>query len=241
MTFMYIKTFEDVRKFILNDTHIDLFVEYGLSNLFGTIMVDPAFYVLDLNKGNKKDSIFISLDQYTRTPEEKNKKTYCLQALSDYISGQANKHVYTLPQSKLKGIKSYPFIYWISDEFREKFKGISIEEKFKPASGAATSNNNKYLRFWWEISNDTINLNWKYYAKGGLYNKWYGNLWLLVNWRNDGYELKHDKRAILRNPDYYFKKGVTYSASGSKGTSFRLLPEECIFDVGGASIFPLNT
>lgn len=241
MTFMYIKTFEDVRKFILDETHIDLFVEYGLSNLFGSIMVDPAFYVLDMSKQNKKDSIFISLDQYTRTPEEKNKKTYCLQALSDYISGQANKHVYTLPQSKLKGIKSYPFIYWISDEFREKFKGISIEEKFKPASGAATSNNNKYLRFWWEISNDTINLNWKYYAKGGPYNKWYGNLWLLVNWRNDGYELKHDKRAILRNPDYYFKKGVTYSASGSKGTSFRLLPEECIFDVGGASIFPLNT
>ena len=241
MTFMYIKTFEDVRKFILDETPIDLFVEYGLINLFGSIMVDPAFYVLDMSKQNKKDSIFISLDQYTRTPEEKNKKTYCLQALSDYISGQSNKHIYTLPQSKLKGIKSYPFIYWISDEFREKFKGISIEEKFKPASGAATSNNNKYLRFWWEISNDTINLNWKYYAKGGPYNKWYGNLWLLVNWRNDGYELKHDKRAILRNPDYYLKKGVTYSASGSKGTSFRLLPEECIFDVGGASIFPLNT
>ena len=75
MTFMYIKTFEDVRKYIIEQTHINLFVEYGLSNLFGTVMVDPAFYVLE--KDNRKaDSIFISLDQYTRTPEEKNKKTY---------------------------------------------------------------------------------------------------------------------------------------------------------------------
>ena len=93
MTFMYIKSFEDVRKYMLDETHIDLFVEYGLSNLFGSIMVDPAFYVIDKNLQNKKDSIFISLDQYTRTPEEKNKKAYCLQALSDIVANNDNKHV----------------------------------------------------------------------------------------------------------------------------------------------------
>lgn len=53
MTFMYIKTFEDVRKYILTNTHINLFVEYGLSNLFGTVMVDPAFYVLEKDGGTK--------------------------------------------------------------------------------------------------------------------------------------------------------------------------------------------
>ena len=243
MTFMYIKTFEDVRKFILNDTHIDLFVEYGLSNLFGTIMVDPAFYVLDLNKGNKKDSIFISLDQYTRTPEEKYKKKYCLQALNDYICNQVNKHVYTLPQSKLKGIKSYPFIYWISDEFREKFGSKTIEEILKPAQGAATTNNNRFLRYWWEVSPDSISTNqsldhndWVGYSKGGPFVKWYGNNWLLVDWKNNGFNLKHSK-AVLRNQDCYFKEGITYSASGSKGASYRYHNSNSLFDTGGSCIF----
>ena len=111
MTFMYIKTFEDVRKFILEKTHINIFVEYGLSNLFGSVMVDPAFYVLEKDNPEKRDSWFISLDQYTRTPQEKFKKQYCLEALSDIVAGKENKHVYLLPQDKLKAIKSWPFIY----------------------------------------------------------------------------------------------------------------------------------
>ena len=63
MTFMYIKTFEDVRKFILEKTHINIFVEYGLSNLFGSVMVDPAFYVLEKDNPEKRDSWFTSNPQ----------------------------------------------------------------------------------------------------------------------------------------------------------------------------------
>jgi len=241
MTFMYIKTFEDVRKFILDETHIDLFVEYGLSNLFGSIMVDPAFYVLDMSKQNKKDSIFISLDQYTRTPEEKNKRTYCLQALSDYISGQANKHVYTLPQSKLKGIKSYPFIYWISDEFRNKFGSDSIDSECDIVVGMMTGNNNRHLRYFWEVDNTNIrkfkedNKRWVYYQKGGPFCKWYGNNWLVVNYKDEGAEL-----ASLTSNKHYFDEGVTYSASGSKGVSFRSIEGLYAFDIGGPCIFPIK-
>ena len=238
MTFMYIKTFEDVRKFILDETHIDLFVEYGLSNLFGSIMVDPAFYVLDMNKQNKKDSIFISLDQYTRTPEEKNKRTYCLQALSDYIGGQANKHVYTLPQSKLKGIKSNPFIYWISDEFREKFGGQSLNDVADPKVGINSGGNERYVRFHWEVQNLD---EWIQYSKGGPYNKWFGNFWVRINWKDDGKEIKDNPKSILRSSEFFFKEGITYSASGSKGVSFRYLPPGGIADVGGSCIFPHNS
>lgn len=242
MTFMYIKTFEDVRKLLLDQAHIDLFVEYGLSNLFGTIMVDPAFYVLDMNQGNKKDSIFISLDQYTRTPEEKFKKNYCLQALTDYITGEANKHVYTLPQSKLKGIKSYPFIYWISDEFREKFGGKTLEDVAKNAQGMSVSNGEKYQRFFWEVASKEIKTikedtkRWVFFTKGGPFNKWYGNNWLLVDWGNDGYELKHDPKAVIRNRQYHFQNGLTYSSSGSKGTSFRIFPNTFLFSGGGPAV-----
>ena len=245
MTFMYIKTFEDVRKFILNDTHIDLFVEYGLSNLFGTIMVDPAFYVLDLNKGNQKDSIFISLDQYTRTPEEKFKKNYCLQALKDYICNQVNKHVYTLPQSKLKGIKSYPFIYWISDEFREKFGSEDLDNTIFIRQGGATGNNERTLRFFWEVDKDNISedisirKDYLFYPKGGPFRKWYGNNWVVIAYNNPqmyAYLKSHGNR--LPSENFYKQEGVTYCSSGSRGCSFRYMPQNQVISGAGPGIYP---
>jgi len=248
-TFMFIKTFEDVRKFILEKTHINVFVDYSLSNLFGAIMVDPAFYVLEKTVSSARNTWFVSLDQYTRTPNEKYKKDFCLKALEDYITEVPNENNYTIPQAKLKIIKSYPFIYWISDEFREKFKGYAVKDLLKNCQGLATANNNRFLRFWWELGvNDRQinNADWVYYAKGGPYQKWSGNLWIRVNWKSNGYEIKNfaDSNGKIKsrpqNENVYFKEGITYSASGSKGASYRLLPSGCIFDVGGSSIFPIN-
>lgn len=248
MTFMYIKTFEDVRKFILEKTHISLFVEHGAdsTNMFsdsGGFASAPAYYILEKSKSENNNSCFISLDQYTRTPQEKYKKQYCLEALSDIVNGNANKHVYLLPQDKLKAIKSWPFIYWISDEFREKFGAASIQDILKPAQGAATTNNNRFLRFWWEVSANDISKEysvdkkkWVGYSKGGPSKKWWGNNWLLINWEGDGFELKHSK-AVLRNSDCYFKEGITYGASGSKVTSFRYQNANSLFDTGGSCIF----
>lgn len=235
MTFMYIKTFEDVRKYILNHTHINLFVEYGLSNLFGAVMVDPAFYVLEKGGGTKNNgSLFISLDQYTRTPQEKYKKQYCLEALNDIVFNSQNKHVYQLPQSKLKEIKSYPFIYWISDEFREKFGDKLLDDVVDVKQGIATSNNNRFLRYWWEITGS--NQSYYPYSKGGEYAKWAGNLWIYINWEEKNVEYIKVK-GRLQNRNYYFREGITYSGSGSKGTSFRIFPKDCLFDVGGSCIF----
>ncbi len=63
---------------------------------------------------------------------------------------------------------------------------------------------------------------------------------ILVNWQNDGEELKKDSATTLRNKNYFFKEGITYSASGSKGLSFRILPNNHIFDAGGSAIFAVK-
>lgn len=248
LTFMYIKTFEDVRKFIIDKLYINVFVDYGLSNLFGQVMVDPAFYVLEKEK-TTKTAWFISLDQYTRTPQEKYKKDYCLDSLSDYLEAKKNKHNYSIEQSKLKIINGWPFIYWISDGFREKFKGLSLSKVADIRAGIQTSNNNRFLRFWWEVENkDIINdknkdrnkKRWAIYSKGGPYNKWDGNLWSIIDWKNDGEYLQNYLQSVgqdLHAQDYYFTEGISYSASGSKGPSFRYLPDKCLFDIGGSSIF----
>ena len=237
-TFMFIKTFEDVRKFMLEQTHINVMVDYGLDrvNLFGPgILLDATFYTLDMNIKDKTAGIYFNI---TANQQEKFKKGSLAQAYSDYLNGQPNDRVYTLPQSMLKGIKSYPFIYWISDEFREKFGGQSLNDVADPKVGINSGGNERYVRFHWEVQNLD---EWIQYSKGGPYNKWFGNFWVRINWKNDGKEIKENPKSILRSSEFFFKEGITYSASGSKGVSFRYLPPGGIADVGGSCIFPHNS
>lgn len=230
-TFMYIKTFEDARKYMVEKTHISLFVEWGYLGMFSpSARVDSAFFILDKNK-SKEDSLFIKLNDLY----EMKRKKVLFDAYADYCNGQPNDRVYLLPQDKLKAIKSWPFIYWISDEFREKFGNLLLDDVAKIKQGIATTNNNRFCRLWWEIEGSSQN--YYPYSKGGAYNKWAGNLWLYINWEESSVSYI-SKRGRLQNKDYYFKEGVTYSGSGSKGTSFREFPKDCLFDVGGSCIFP---
>ncbi len=245
-TFMYIKTFEDLRKYMLTETHISLFVEWGYLGMFSSFArVDSAMFVLDKDK-RKEDSTFIKLNDLY----EMKRKDVLFKAYNDLLNGQPNDRVYTLPQSKLKGIKSYPFIYWISDEFREKFGGKTVDDYIDVVKGLTTSDNNRFLRFWWEIPANRVSgdyrrdhKKWVRYVKGGPYNKWYGNMWTLLNWENDGEEIKNfvdengKQRSRPQNISYYFREGVTYSAAGSKGATFRYLPFNYVIDAGGPGIY----
>lgn len=187
-TFMYIKTFESLRKLIIEKSHISLFVEWGYLGLFTqSARVDSAFFCLD-KQSIEAPSVFIKLnDLYEMKRKDALDKAYI-----DLCSGQPNDRVYFLQQSKLKEIKSWPFIYWISDEFREKFSYKTLGEISKVASGISTGDNDRFLRFWWEVDINTISKDysidhhrWVLHTKGGPYNKWYGNNWTLLLWSNN--------------------------------------------------------
>lgn len=235
-TFMYIKTFEDVRKFMINKTHINFFVEWGYLGMFNpSARVDSALYILEKNNNQEKDAVFIKLNHLYET------KRYdaLFEAYEKFLSGSNHELLYTIPQSKLRIIKSWPFIYWISDEFREKFGEEALGDKNKALTGLMTGNNNKYLRFFWEV--DPINLSehypsdskrWVGYQKGGPFVRWYGNNWTVVDFENNG-----SKLATTDNKEFYFKEGISYSASGSKGVSFRFIENRYSFDKGGPCVF----
>jgi len=229
-TFMYIKTFEDVRKYIVEKTYISLFVEWGYLGLFSqSARVDSAIFILDKSV-RQEESTFIKLNDLY----EMKRKEVLFDAYYDFCNGRQNVRVYQLPQSKLKDIKSYPFIYWISDEFREKFGDKLLDDVVDVKQGITTSNNNRFLRYWWEITGS--NQSYYPYSKGGEYAKWAGNLWIYINWEEKNVEYIKVK-GRLQNRNYYFREGITYSGSGSKGTSFRIFPKDCLFDVGGSCIF----
>lgn len=228
-TFMYIKTFEDVRKYILNKTHINLFVEWGYLGMFHpSARVDSAMYILDKSK-IEDDSTFIKLNHIY----EGKRYDAFVEAYESLMLKEKHENNYSIPQSKLKIIKSYPFIYWISDEFREKFGSKSLEDYYYIKNGLQTGNNNRFLRFWWEIALNEKeyknNEKWILFGKGGGYNKWYGNLWLTVN------ILETRSDSLTKG---YYKEGVNFSGSSSKGTSFRYMPEGNMFDNDAPLIYP---
>lgn len=240
-TFMFIKTFEDVRKFMIENTHINTMVDFGLDrvNLFGPgVLLDATFYTLDKKDVENTPGVYFNI---TANLQEKYKKGTLEKAYADYCNGQPNDRVYLLPQDKLKAIKSWPFIYWISDEFREKFGSASLEEITFVLQGLVTGDNIRFYRYWWEVNDIS---KWFDCPKGGPYNKWYGNFWVKVNWEDNGYEIKNffdDKGKLRSRPQsekFYFKEGVTYCSSGSRGCSFRYLPANQIISGAGPGIFP---
>lgn len=237
-TFMFIKSYEDVRKYLIDKTHIQTLVDFGLDrvNLFGPgILLDATFYTFCKRKSDEAGLYF----KITSGQQEKFKKSSFEEALEAAIDKREHKRLYHLPQSKLKLIKGRPFIYWISDAFREKFAESPLEQKNKALTGLMTGNNNRHLRFWWEVYKKDLSQHhpddfkdWVLYQKGGPFIKWYGNNWVAVNYRSSGSEL-----ATTDNRKYYFKEGITYSASGSKGVSFRYIESKYAFDKGGPCIF----
>lgn len=233
-TFMYIKKYEDLRKFILEKTHISLFVEWGYLGMFASFArVDSAVFILDMKDKNEK-SIFIKLNDLY----EMKRKDVLFKVYDDLCNGLPNNRVYTITQSKLKGIKSYPFIYWISDDFRKKFNNEDLGKNNPPVIGIMTGDNNRFLRYHWEIDKKHISkeynsdkLQWIPYHKGGPFQKWYGNKWLLVNFKNEGEHL-----SSIPNKKYWFKGGVTFGRQSTKGASYRIVEKNDFFDNGAPCI-----
>lgn len=143
--------------------------------------------------------------------------------------------------SKFLNVPSYLFTpYNVNDAFFENFVKGKFLSSFATFTGSQniTGNNEKYLRCFWEVENNNIKENyWVFYAKGGNYRKYYGNLFLVVDWRPSAREFyKNNRTSNLLDSSLWYKEGITYSAVTSRGTGFRYLPKGCVFDKGGPSI-----
>ena len=168
--------------------------------------------------------------------------------------------IYTSTVENFINIPDHPFAYWISEAFTNMFlSGKLLGEIADSKQGLATSDNNRFLRYWAEININRINFSakssedanksgykWFPYNKGGEFRKWYGNNEFVVNWENDGFEIKHsfDEKGKLRsrpqNTQYYFRESVSWSLISPSVPAFRYKPYGHIFDVAGMSLFSEN-
>jgi hypothetical protein len=155
------------------------------------------------------------------------------------------ERTFIVKQEEFSKIPGAPIAYWVSKQFIDNFsKGISIGSiSDYTGSQNITADNEKYLRFFWEVDNKKIGpgKKWVMYAKGGDSRKYYGNLIHVVDWSDSArnyYET--NKTSNLLDRKLWYGEGITYTMLSSKGASFRYLPSGCVFDKGGPSILSLG-
>lgn len=166
----------------------------------------------------------------------------------------AGENRYEALQSNFSKIPGSSVAYWVSEQALKIYKtGTPLGEIAAPRKGNSTSNNNRFLRLWYEVSQEHMNIGnnkidvddskkrrWYPYNKGGGFRKWYGYNEYLIDWYNDAYEIRHIPSAVIANYQYFMKPGLTWSTLSSKAFSIRWFDEGYIFDNGGCCIFELG-
>ena len=244
-SWMFLSSFENLRKNIIEKTEIKTLNHLGtraFSEIGGEVVSTVAW--ISQKKSPKNDGTYLRLVDYNNADlkEEEffNKNNY-----------------FQAKQKDFEKIPGSPIAYWVSDKVRELFeKNQKLGEVGEAKQGLATADNNRFLRLWNEVSFSKIGYNmensqealkskkkWFPCNKGGEFRKWYGNQEYLVNWENDGYEIKnfYDEKGKLRsrpqNTEYYFKESISWGLITSGGSSFRYFPKGFIFDISAVTYF----
>lgn len=174
-----------------------------------------------------------------------------------FLSG---KEHYYAQQERFADIGGKPIAYWASKHALNNFRTAQPLIKFsRPRVGQNTGDNDRFLRFWQEVSIEKIGFDikhddlsstlfkWIPYNKGGSFRRWYGNFDRVVNWGNDGKEIKdyavirnHGKHwsRYIQNIENMCREGVSWSDIASTRFACRYLPEGFICDVKGSSTYP---
>ena len=148
-----------------------------------------------------------------------------------------NERLSSASSSDFRAIPGSPIAYWLSDLARLAFSNNpSLEQIGAPKQGSTIGENERFLRFWFEVSPNESK--WKPAVKGGDFRRWFGNNLRYVNWANDGLEMKSTGRATIRNPSFLFKRGIEWSRVTSAITSFRYLLDGFFHESASGVAFP---
>lgn len=250
-SWMFLSSFEGLRKSLLENTRIDNMLHLGprtFDELSGEVVQNVAFVI-----SNTKP---LGNGVYYRLVDGKN----CADKERMFFSSDS---IYSdVSQQNFEKIPGSPIGYWVSErEYYLISNNKTIGEIAEPRAGLQTSDNIRFLRLWYEVSinktrfnlqrNDALSSDFKWFPhnKGGADRKWYGNRDFIINFYNDGQELKYwlehnpndpttkSWSRNLRNYSFYFKEGITWGAVTSKTLTVRYSPVGSLFDTSGPMLF----
>lgn len=250
-SWMFQPTFESLRQSIISDLQINSLLHLGprtFEELSGEIVRNAAF-VITKDSCNKFGQYFKLVDYNTSNAKEE----IYLEIISNLKAGGQNHSNYY--KTKLEDIEKVPghsFGYWISPNAMRNFGKLKLGDSIVPRHGLATSDNNRFLKLWFEVSYSKSSLvtkcdydkKWFPMNKGGAFRKWYGNNEWVINYENDGEELKNFAIQLYRcssrtiqNTQFYFKPSLTWSALTSGKLSLRWSDKGAIFGSGAHCAF----
>lgn len=139
---------------------------------------------------------------------------------------------------KFSDVPGSPFAYWLNDRIRALFRELSqFESDGRTVRvGLQTSDDFRFVRCWWEVDPVMLGEKWFPFAKGGKYSPFYTDIHLVVNWENNGREIRTFDKAYVRNADFYFRPGLTWPLRGIT-FSAQAVPRGCVFSVAGKMAF----
>lgn len=253
-SWMFLSNFEKLRKKLQKHTIINM-AHLGTRAFeeIGGEVVQTTTFILQGRKNNGYVGNYERLVDYGSQDGKEEKYL-------EIVDGKENADLYQVNQDNFHKISGSPIAYWASENLIEDFeKGIPLGKLVDAKEGMGTSDNKKFLREWFEVKLKDICFNasniecsiqskrkWFPYNKGGSFRKWYGNYDFVVNWEQNGKEIRNFKwpngkiRSNIRNEEYYFKNAITWPLITSGTLSMRYRVAGSIHDVSGKSAFSDN-
>lgn len=237
-SWMFLSSFEKLRTQFLKNYNIDNMLHLGprtFDELSGEVVQNTAF-VLSKHEPSEQGGV------YYRLVDGKNcadKERLFIEAKQGNGTAIINSKSYTVnypnvEQKNFEKIPGCPIGYWVSKNLINLFTNdLKVSDICKPASGLSTTDDLRFLRLWHEISEQKSclfekyddhceNHKWVPITKGGGFRKWYGNMEFVVNWQNNGYSLRNESNAVLRNSALYFTScGYSWCEVATGKPSFR--------------------
>lgn len=249
-SWMFLGSFEKMRKHLIEDSGIAAMAHLGAHGFdaIGGEVVQTTAMVFSNVKTTAKGSYVRLVDGKSASEKD----TALLSAIHNPDCGW----FYRADQQDFKSIPGWPIAYWASEAMLEEFrKARTLADIACPRQGLVTGNNERFLRLWWEVCQKSFGRDcenrarallsrckWFPCNKGGGFRKWYGNNWYIVNWENDGEEIRHyfhNGRLASRpqNADFYFHEGMTWGTTGSAVMTMRFSPKGFISEHKGSTCF----
>ena len=246
---MFIKSYEKLREFVIKETTIASLIQLEY-NAFGPAVVPIGSFVLRNQFVPEYAGSYVKLSDF-KGIENQAPKTI------EAIQNPGCSWFFNAIQKNFEKIPGSPLGYWLNTKSLDKFLNTSLGEVSQFKQGIATSNNQRFLRFWYEIPFHKFDLSctnlselkasklkWFPYNKGGSFRKWFGNNELTVNWESNGVAMKDFTSRLpqgthvrLKSKEFYCLSNVTYSALTSGSFGGRYSETGFLFDTKGSCIF----
>ena len=237
---MFIKSYEKLRNFIIQNRRIADLIQMAKGAFFKEATVDICTFVLQNTKSDAP-GLYIRLEDFKGDMEVQRQKV--LEALANKDCG----YFYETSAQNFTKIPGAPVAYWVSKRFIDIFStDCYLREVASVQEGLKTGDNEKFIRKWYEVAFLHTNMfnshyaKWFYHTKGGIFRKWYGNQEDILNYEKNGMLLRAFRGSSLTGSQNYLKPCITYSRITSAYTSFRFTSAGSIPNMAGLSLYPYS-